>query len=834
MSTRGKAKPATLDDAVRRAKADVPAARHIPFATHVSPSIIKLRDNGDLCCTWRLMGIPFQTASVEEIAAAKNQLVNFIHSLRGTEQAEPTALWFHRVRRKAKDRLRGQFPSAFAEELDRKYWERIGKAVMLRSEHYFTVVVRPTRTATGLLSRFKSRKLEDRLQADRELLERFETLCSQVDAAMPKYGGQRLACTERTTPTGNKALVSPTLSFFSWLLTGVYEDVVVQEGPIYNYLCAARIFPSDSTGILQMEHPSRRSFVGYLDLQDYPAVTEPGLNNCLFAGSYEFVETQSFSFLTKREGVAAIERQQKRLQSSGEGSEEQVEEMHAAVEDVQNGRVFIGEYHYTLGVIGASIAEVRSHMANARNTLQDQASYKVATIDLVPECAHFAQLPGSWKWRPREAKLTSRNLASLSPLHNFDLGKRDGNPWGQAITMFETPSRQGYYANFHDTPVGKNRVGQMDPGVVLVTGKTGTGKSVGMGFLFNQATKVPRLRGVILDKDRGSEAMVRAMNGRYRQLRRGQPTGFNPFQWVPTKTNVAFVQGLIKACATREGEQLPASLENKLTDAVARVMALPNKADRRISAILQFVGEDSELGERLSKWCRTSRKTGANAWVLDNGQDTMDFSQNAIFGFDYTEIIKDEECGPVAIAYILQSFNALLNGQPLILVMEEFATLLATKSQTIAELARDSLTTIRKNNGVVIFVTQSPSQVKDHPIAPTLREQTATLIAFPNPNASFDDYIGFGYSPTEYETIKAFEPDSRMLLFKQAHRSAVCRLDLGGMNDELDVISGSKEKVQMLDEIRAELRSDDPADWLPVYLERCRLTRVEQPVTHTA
>jgi len=132
-------------------------------------------------------------------------------------------------------------------------------------------------------------------------------------------------------------------------------------------------------------------------------------------------------------------------------------------------------------------------------------------------------------------------------------------------------------------------------------------------------------------------------------------------------------------------------------------------------------------------------------------------------------------------------------------------------------------------------VTQSPRQVKDHPIAATLREQVATQIAFPNPGAAAEDYVEFfGYTPTEFETIRSFEPDSRMLLVKQAHRSAVCRLDLAGMTEELEVISGSLEKAELLDKVRAELGSDDPAVWLPVYLARCRKDRAPTPMPAAA
>jgi len=820
------AKSGDLVDSQALARAEVPAARFIPYAVHLTPEVLKLRENGDLCATWRLHGMPFETAGVDEIAAAKTQLINFLHSIRGSSIGEPVALWVHRVRRTATDRLQGQFPSRFAEALDRRYWDRLAAQTMLRTELYVTVVLRPSKAASVAASRARKRSAQALIEADRHALGRFEVLCNQVTGSLAKYGGERLGCMERTTPPGNRVSVSQPLSFYHWLLTGVYEDIPLQPGPIYNYLCDARIFAGDANGIVQLNHPKARTFVGYLDLMDYPEVTEPGMNNCLFMGSYEFVETQSFSYLSKREGIEALALQKKRLVSSGEASEQQLADMDGAVEDVRNGRVFMGEYHYVLGVYGQTLGETQRNMGLARSSLDEDAGHKVAIVDLVPECAHFSQLPGNWKWRPREAKLTSRNYASLCPMHNYEMGKRDGNPWGQAITLLETPSRQPHYLNFHTTPIGKDSRGDKAPGSVFMCGQTGAGKSVLMGFLLSQATKIQGLRVLFFDKDRGAEILVRALGGRYRQLKRGQPTGFNPFQWAPTPGTLAFVKKLVIQCATRPGESLEIRLENLLTQAVERVFALPSQADRRISALLQYVGEDSELGARLAKWCRTTRKAGANAWVLDNASDTTDFSGCAIFGFDYTDFLDDTECGPIILSYVLEAADTLLNGQPFIFVMEEFAKMVAADCQTLVEFARDKQTTIRKLDGLGIFVTQSPSQVNDYPIGSTLREQCALQIFLPNPAADYKDYVdGFKVTPTEFETIRNLALDSRLFLVKRGQRSAVCRLDLSGMHDELDVISGTLDNVLLLDQIRHELHSDDPEVWLPVLLDRIRQRR---------
>lgn len=817
-------KTGALEDSKALGKGEVHVGQYIPMGAHIAPDVIKLRENGDVCATWRLHGIPFETASPDQIASAKRELVNFLHGVRGSELSEPCALWVHRVRRRFSDRLGGRFTSAFGQQLSDKYYDRLGEQQMLKNELYFTLVLRPTSTASGAVKKMRTRSADALNEFDSAVLERFASLCQQVEASMRKYGGERLSCHERRLPSGETRTSSDMLGFYRYLLTGVYESVDVEPAPIYNYLCDARLFAGDTNGVVQTNHINRRGFVGYLDLLDYPEMSEPGMNNSLYYGNYQFIETQSFSYMSKRLSLKAVELQRNRLVSGGEGSPQQIADMENALEDVRNGRVYMGEYHYSLGVFGDTVEQVRKDMANARTALQEDAGYKVATVDVIPECAHFASLPGNWKWRPRVATITTRNFACMAPMHNFDLGKRDGNPWGQAIAILQTPAKQPFYLNLHQTVLGRNRVGEKDPGNTFICGMIGTGKSVLLGFVLTLLTKVLGLRILFFDKDRGAEILIRALGGRYRQLQRGQPTGFNPFQWEPTDSTVKFVEQLVMQCARRGPDDvLPIELENEIIKAVRRVFAQPDKSTRRISAILQHVGENSAVGERLAKWCRTATRKGTNAWVLDNAQDTTDFSGHAIFAFDYTEFLGDEEVGPIILSYILEAANALIDGQPFVYVMEEFAKMVAAKSQTLVEFARDKQTTIRKLNGLGIFVTQSPSQVNQYPIGATLREQSQTQIFLPNPGADYADYVdGFKLTEAEFDTIKNLAPDSRCFLVKQGDRSTVCSLNLYGFADELEILTGTPESVELCELVRTELRSDDPDVWVPVFLRRLK------------
>jgi type IV secretion system protein VirB4 len=161
--------------------------------------------------------------------------------------------------------------------------------------------------------------------------------------------------------------------------------------------------------------------------------------------------------------------------------------------------------------------------------------------------------------------------------------------------------------------------------------------------------------------------------------------------------------------------------------------------------------------------------------------------------------------------------------------MEEFWKPLM--DEVFSDFALNKQKTIRKENGLGVFVTQSPSDVLKHPIGKTMVEQSVTVLYLPNPRADYDDYVnGFKVTPQEFHIIKNLPEEGRMFLVKQGQRSALVKLDLGGMRDELVVLSGSIDNVQLLDDIRAEV-GDEPEAWLPILLRRVAERRAKSKTT---
>jgi type IV secretion system protein VirB4 len=167
--------------------------------------------------------------------------------------------------------------------------------------------------------------------------------------------------------------------------------------------------------------------------------------------------------------------------------------------------------------------------------------------------------------------------------------------------------------------------------------------------------------------------------------------------------------------------------------------------------------------------------------------------------------------------YLLHLMDEVVNGDRLIYVISEFWK--ALDHEIFSDFAKHKQKTIRKQNGLGIFDTQSPSDVLRHPIGRTMVEQSVTKIFLANPEAVREEYVeGFGLSQSEFEIVRSLSAQGgRRFLVKQGHSSAICELDLSGLEELITVLSATTDNVALLDELR-KAHGDQPAQWLPQLL----------------
>lgn len=797
---------------------DTSIAEFVPYSAHVAPHVVKTT-GGDYLLTWRLDGLPFVGREEWELEHRHGSFNRMLQTLRAPDFVN-VAFWVHDVRRRGRVRMEAKFRQAFNQTLSDAYLQALTSQKVMQNELYLTMLYRPIVSGKRFVERSADvvRLRAEEEQAVNKLLE----LAGNVEAVLKDYAPARLGMYE----ADNGVVFSETLAFFGYLLNRIEEPVPVLQAPVSDYLAVSRHTFSTRTGDFVVSAPGGGNHYGaILNIKEYTDATWPGILNNLKYLDFEYVITHSFSPMGRQDALKVLDRTKGMMISSGDKAVSQIVEMDNAMDQVASGHFVLGEYHFIMALYADDQKLLSQQVATARAELSN-AGFVSAKEDIAVCASFYSQLPANWKFRTRLANVSSLNFLGLAPLHNFATGKRDQNPWGEAVTVLQTTNGQPYYFNFHATHPAENSLGEKAIANTMVIGKSGTGKTALINFLLSQVQKFDPVPTIFFfDKDRGAEIFVRACGGNYLALENGEPTGFNPFQCEANDENVQFLAGLVKVLAAkphysaREDEDIFRAVEN-LLDMPSHLRTMTN-----LQKSLPNMGDDG-LYARLRKW------TTGNAlgWVFDNPVDTVDLTRASIIGFDYTDVIDNPEIRVPVINYLLHRLERLIDGRPLIYVMDEFWKIL-DGGGALKDFAKNKQKTIRKQNGLGIFATQSPEDALASDISAALIEQTATLILLPNPNAARNDYVeGLKLTDAEFEVVRNLDERSRAFLVKQGHASTVCQLNLRGLDDALSVISASTDNIEIMHRLLAEQAAASdvspgelaPDQWLPAFYAQRR------------
>ena len=272
----------------------------------------------------------------------------------------------------------------------------------------------------------------------------------------------------------------------------------------------------------------------------------------------------------------------------------------------------------------------------------------------------------------------------------------------------------------------------------------------------------------------------------------------------------------LKQLASTNNEQITAEDIALITAAVNGNYKLKAK-DRKLRNIAPFLGLEGPgtLAGRIAMW----HTNGSHTKIFDNDEDVINFDKTNIFGFEMAELLKDKvSLGPVLL-YLFHRINIALDGSPTMIVLDEAWALI--DNPVFAPRIKDWLKVLRKLNAFVVFATQSVEDASNSVISDTLIQQTATQIFLPNLKATSAYRTTFMLSEREFQLIKTTDPGSRYFLIKQGSDAVVARIDLSGMSDIINVLSGRADTVLILDDVRKKF-GEDPKDWLPEFTKRLK------------
>lgn len=777
-------------------------SRVIPFSYSLTEEIVVTK-SGDYLSTWLIEGLSFEGLSDDQALVRMDSFNMLIRSLSNGK----FAFWVHRIRRAIADSL-ALPPEGFARDFMDKYYAGLEAGGLTATQIYLTVLYRPyPQRHRGVIGGVARNAAAFAAEND-AAVDMMDSVHRQVMSTLNEYRPTVLGAFD-----SGGVHFSDQLTFYAFLINGTWRPIPLKRVPLDKYLGRARMFFGYEMLETRDEHGS--IFSAFVDIKDYADYSSPGVLNTMLGLGCEYIETQSFSPMSVRDAQEALKRQKRRLISSEDNAQSQVVEIDSAIDKVLSGEFSFGEYHYTIQVRGASPERVKVARAAAIDALQN-VGFLGVPVDLVTDHAYAAQLPGNWRSRPRVANLSSRNFTGLSSMHNYSSGKRTGNPWGEAVAICKSPSGQPVYLNLHATDRDTDAFDEQALGNTQIIGQSGGGKTVLAVFIYYNLMKFGT-QMVVFDKDRGMEIAVRAVGGQYLSLERGRVSGFAPFKMEPTEKTMLFWGDLIAFCARDHGRNPTAKEEGEIRAAVLALAKLDRK-DRSFQTLIQNLPgtDENSISARLRKWCRTGPMPGHLGWALDSADDILTFEPGRSYGFDYTELLDDAATCPAIMMYLMHRVEELIDGRRFAFFMDEYWKALSVSY--FEDFAKNKQKTIRKQNGLGVYMTQSPSDALSSPIAKTLIEQTATFIFLPNESADEKEYTeGFKLSKAEFEVVRSLKKGSRLFAIKQGGRFSLASLDLHAFSKEMRVISGTTANVNRLDKLRSRL-GDDPKNWLTPFM----------------
>lgn len=745
---------------------------YIPLVGHTREDVV-LHNDGSVTAMVAVAGVAWETADVVDIIRrhddyntalrniADDTLTISTYQCRG--MADPS-IYPERV-----------FPSAFATSLNARYREQLFGRSLYNNQLYLGVTIRPARYAGDLVAAQMAKRSKTADEAPEDRIQRLQDVCALIQAKLSAYGTRRLGIATR-----GHGVFSEIAEAIVFAMTGIWRPIGLSTGRLGDAMFSERIITGREA--IEIRTPGWSVFAAMFGMKEYPASTWPGMFSALSVAPYRCTLFQSFRFLSKATADSIMNRKQNFMAGAGDKAFEQLEELRQAGNDLMSNKFVMGDHSLSVIAFADSMKHLTNVATAAWRDLAD-SGVVVAREGAALEAALFSMIPGNDKFRPRPGYISSRNFAAMAPLHNFPQGPERGH-WGAPIAIFRGVAGTPHRFHWHHGDVGNT----------LITGETGSGKSLLTGFLI--AMTVGRARVVALDFKRGWELLFRALEGSYAVLGDGQPRLAPLKALAPTQKNLEFLNDLIRGCIKQE---LTGEEDRRLALGLSTVMALAPE-DRSMGEVMAFLGTDPNgAGAALAKWCHGNDL----GWVIDAPQDDIDLSGD-LTGFDMTALLENPRARGPAMLSLFHYIELQLDGRPILIPNDEgWRSLLDEKFRPMIE---KRLRTIRSYGGAFVFLTQGPSEIKVSDIASVLVEQCPTQIRLPVERATKADYIEVLKSTEgEWDAFRPLRKGSGMFLLCQGPNSSVVELSLGGMEDEIATLSARQEVLNVLDTVRGEL-----------------------------
>lgn len=740
---------------------------HLPYFSLVGDDVMVLRE-GDLMATLRLDGLNPMTTPDDQLDALKRAVAAIV-----AQTGNVFGYYIHRISVPQDLSLSPIDGDNFAAELDTRWQRHISDLQPKKRQLYLSIIRRPSIGARLPLIRALARKAwardrDARVQELNEVVGFFKVALSSANPVrLTRAGGEWLG-------------------YLNALNAGSFAPIGFGQSalPLSHTLSNSRATFDGDVVTIACATTGKQKFGSLFSIKSYPSVTDVTLLDALDL-PLDMVLTNSFSPIPGNIMAERIQRIIRQMHASDDAAVSLREELVVAADDQEAGRIGFGDHHLSVAVY----ADDRDTLEQATAQIKRVGQEIMAVIvreNMALKATYFAQSPGNFGYRARKTPISSVNFADFAALHGSVEGRScDQSPWGQPISILPTVGTAGYRFNFHEAGTADK---EPTVGHSLVLGRTGTGKTVTTAFLAAQSQRVGA-RLFFFDKDRGLEMAVRALGGRYKEIRAGVPTGLNPLATEVDERGRAWLSDWLSTLLTRNGSltgEQSRAVQNAVGQNANAGPALQDFAS--FETLFQALDDEGELQSRVAEWA----PGGRYGWVFDEpeGGEAIDIS-GEITGFDMTEILDMTTERMAVLSYIFRQIERVVEDRrPTIIVLDEAWKLL--DDPYFGARLENWLVTLRKMNCIVIMMTQYPSQLEGSRVGKTIVETVPTQILFPNDRAKPSDFDFLRVNPKEAALLTEPTIGQRIALVRSAGDSVFVDADLSALGPLLNILGGGR------------------------------------------
>jgi len=752
------------------ARKERPMASMLPYVSLVNDVTIRTRGNALFQCI-RLDGVNSMTSDDAHLEKIRALFATIIAQI-GPEYS----FYVHKVSKAIETALPPVCEEGFAQALDTRWHLAIARAGLRDKTLTLTVLKRPPLGARLRLKRSDSiAQMKDQTAKQlRKLEEVVGFLRSSFAEMNPRLLG---------------AESGELLGFLGALNIGQERTLFAKSrfGVIAEDVANTRV-TFQGRGFMLNDGTAGKRFGTSFAIKTYPAKTSCTMFDELNL-PVDMVVTHSFSPVNSNIMASRIKRQQRLMKASDDGAISLAEELVDALDDLESKRLSFGDHHMTVTVFAETEEKLENIAAEVRNIAASEG------VNLVNESSaarthYFAQHPGNGQMRSRKAAITNTNFADLAALHRGQLGKPgDKVPWGKPITLFPTPERSGFLFNYHEKGQPDN---EPTGGHTLILGRPGSGKSVLSAFLMTQARRCDA-RVFVFDYRAGMEMAVRANGGRYSAIKAGEATGLNPLRTEIDGRGQAWVSDWLATLLHRADKPLSPIQINRIQEVVRQNAGASDAALRNwqdLASLFVAGADEGDLFERIQEWTADGRY----GWIFGQSSEDTFSLEGDVVGFDLTAILdsESEKERMAVLSYLFRRVERVIEDRkPTLIIIDEAWK--ALDNPYFADRLSNWLVTARKQNAVVVMMTQYASQLEKTRTGKTIIEAVPTQLLLPNIRASASDYTMLGLSEKELSVLLGTGSNSRLALVRDDQGSVVIDADLSAVGPYLTILGGMEK-----------------------------------------